>query len=333
MPTRLRLLDGLRGAAAVFAVCAFIVVRAALAGAPSTRPTAATKSSTTRPADQDLAGWWRTEKVGRVSLIKDASGNGHDAKSTAGDVTVEKVGGRLGVRFQPSGAMLSAGTDNAFNFTSDYTVALWAKVASDNADMTLVSKSHSWAIVHGVNRLGGIGFRAMPQTTVPTPCKALDGWVHVAVTFRHKEFLLYIDGKAIGISELETVPLGSPDALLLGAGTGGKDPMDGWLDDVRIYRRALTAADVEALAAGREPASPYTPLAEAEVQRVKDLVKELGAESYARRERAAAELKKMGRRITPLLKQYVDSDDEETAVRVREILGDLPLAAPVEQKK
>jgi len=41
----------------------------------------------------------------------------------------------------------------------------------------------------------------------------------------------------------------------------------------------------------------------------------------------------MGRRITPLLKQYVDSDDEETAVRVREILGDLPLAAPVEQKK
>ena len=89
-----------------------------------------------------------------------------------------------------------------------------------------------------------------PRVIVPTPCKAVEGWVHVAVTFAKRDFLLYVDGKAIGVTELPVVPPPAKGPLVLGAGADGAEAMDGWLDDVRIYHRALTAQEVEALAAG-----------------------------------------------------------------------------------
>jgi hypothetical protein len=148
----------------------------------------------------------------------------------------------------------------------------------------------------------------------------------VAITFRQREFLLYIDGKAIGVMELPVVPLASKAPLVIGSAGGGKSAIDGWLDDVRIYHRGLSATEVEALAAGKEPANPYTPLSAAEEKRVRDLVKGLGADSYPEREKAAQQLKEMGRRIAPLLASYRDSEDVETSVRIKQILGDLPRA-------
>src|SRR5205823_3154437 len=149
------------------------------------------------------------------------------------------------------------------------------------------SGADGWAIVHGIRGIGGIGFVAAPRVIVPTPCKATEGWVHVAVTFHGKEFLLYVDGKAIGVMELPVVPLPSKEPLVLGSPGGGKDVMDGWLDDVRIYRRGLSAAEVEALAAGTEPVNPYKALSAEEERQVLKLIDELGADSYPERERAA----------------------------------------------
>jgi hypothetical protein len=144
------------------------------------------------------------------------------------------------------------------------------------------------------------------------------------VTFHERSFLLYVDGKAIGVTELPSVPLASKAPLVIGAGAGGKKGMDGWLDDVRIYHRALSAEDVEALAAGKEPSNPYVALTPAQSKQVRDLVRELGSDVYAARESAAARLKGMGRKVYPLLREYRDSEDLEVASRIRVILGELP---------
>jgi hypothetical protein len=120
------------------------------------------------------------------------------------------------------------------------------------------------------------------------------------------------------------VPPASKAALTIGSAAAGKSMIDGWVDDVRIYHRGLSATEVEALAAGKEPANPYTALSAAEEKRVRELVKTLGADSYPDREKAAQELKAMGRRIAPLLKSYRDSEDLEISMRIKQILGDLP---------
>lgn len=305
-------------------------------GAPAT---AATTRPTTAPAgarDPDLVGWWRADHVDAAGAV-DLSGKGRPAKAVAGQVAVETVDGRRAFHFARDSKGMTAGADGAFDFTGDFTVALRAKVADGNGDVTLLSKvdpniSSGWAIVHGIRGLGGIGFVAAPQVFVPTPVKANDAWVHVAVTFREREFLLYVDGKQIGIRELDVVPPPAKRDLLFGASPSGRGGMDGWLDDVRIYHRALTAEEVATLAAGREPSSPYTKLAGDEDKAIRALIQQLGAGSYAERESASKRLRDMGRRIYPILRTYRDSEDLEVSSRVRALLGEVPSAGGGDEK-
>jgi hypothetical protein len=317
--------------AALLAALVTFAARAQVKTPSTTRPTTrATATTIPTKIDPDLVGWWRADRAGPDGLI-DLTGKGHVARpmASAGKIAVEQVDGRAGVRFTRDGQGLSAGSDPAFDFTADFTVALRVKLAADTGDVTLLSKADrggaaGWAIVHGIRGIGGIGFVAAPGVFVPTPLKATDGWSHVAVTFHDRDFLLYVDGKQIGIRELEVVPPPAKAALTFGASPQGGGRMDGWLDDVRIYHRALTPAEMEALAAGREPKNPYGKLAPAEEKSVRGLIRQLGADDFAKREAAGASLKQMGRRIFPILKEYRDSDDLEVASRVRDLLGDLP---------
>jgi hypothetical protein len=306
-----------------------IFAAAGAAPAQTSKPAAATTTRVTQPGDPDLVARWSAGSADERAAL-DTSAGARLARPAAGaKVVVEESAGRKGFRLTPNGGGLSVEDDAALNFTSDFTAALRVKLASDQGAVYLVSKrgekgDDGWAIVHGIGGIGGVGFVAAPRVVVPTPVKAIDEWVHVAVTFHDRSFLLYVDGKAIGIMELPSVPLASKAPLVLGAGAGGKKGMDGWLDDVRIYHRALSAEDVEALAAGREPDNPYVPLAPAQTKVVRALVKQLGADEFARREEAAAKLKAMGRKVFPLLKEYREAEDVEVSSRIKAILGELP---------
>jgi hypothetical protein len=321
---KVSLLDGM-------IVLAAVIVAAGAQGAqraPAT--TQATTAPITKPTDPDLFAWWRADRAaaGEIPNLKSTR---TAAKPIAGKVTVETVADHPAIRIGKDARELSAGTDGGFDFSADFTVTLRVKLAADTGDVTLLSKrgangADGWAIVHGITGFGGITFVAAPRVVVPTPCKATEDWVHVAVTFHEKEFLLYIDGKAIGIRELPGVPPASNEPLIFGADAGGKHAMDGWLDDIRIYHRGLTAAEVETLADGKEPANPYTPLSAAEEKDVRAKIAELGGDSYASREKAAAALKAMGRKIYPILREYRDADDLEVGLRVKAILGELPRA-------
>ena len=328
-----KLWDGVVLLVAVFA-CGTLITPAP--GAPAT---AATTRPATAPAgshDPDLVGWWRADHVDATGAA-DLSGKGRPAKAVAGQIAVEHVDGRPAFHFARDSKGMTAGADEAFDFTGDFTVALRAKVADGNGDVVLLSKvepnvGSGWAVVHGIRGSGGISFVAAPQVFVPTPVKANDAWVHVAVTFREREFLLYIDGKPIGIRELDVVPPAAKRDLLFGASPSGRGGMDGWLDDVRIYHRALTADEVATLAAGREPDNPYTKLAGDEDRAIRTLIQQLGAGSYAEREAASKRLRDLGRRIYPILRSYRDSEDLEVASRVRALLGEVPSATGGEEK-
>jgi hypothetical protein len=306
---------------------ALVVVVVAVTTSAAAAASPATTQSSAKEGDPDLVGHWRADHVEKDEAV-DLSGHGRALKPVSGKITVEKVGKRSGFRFTPAGAPLSAGTAEDFDFTSDFTVALWVKLSQETGDVTLLAKrkagSNGWAFVHGIREVGGVGFVAAPRVIVPTPCKAVDDWVHVAVTFHEKQFLLYVDGKAIGIMELPVVPPKSKEPLVVGAGGEKAKPFDGWIDDVRIYHRGLTDKEVEALAAGKEPADPYQPLTKDEEKNVRKLVTQLGDPSYAVREKAAAELRAMGRKIMPLLKTYRDSEDPEVSLRIKGLLGELP---------
>lgn len=107
------------------------------------------------------------------------------------------------------------------------------------------------------------GAQSIPLAEVPA-VKPLR-WNHVAATFDRGLVTLYLDGRQILQARCPATHLvPSPHPLLLGeahSDTGARAYLcSGLLDDVRLYSRALTAAEIAALYARERPGKPVGPL-------------------------------------------------------------------------
>jgi hypothetical protein len=78
-------------------------------------------------------------------------------------------------------------------------------------------------------------------------------WVHVAVTLSGQAATLYVNGTAVGSNSAVFLPpwqLGGTDQNWIGRSQYAADPtFNGLIDEFRIYRGALAAADIAALIA------------------------------------------------------------------------------------
>jgi hypothetical protein len=85
---------------------------------------------------------------------------------------------------------------------------------------------------------------------VITTSTYLDGaWHNVIVTRKGTTYVLYVDGVSIGSSGGTAPTYGR---FYLGASSiYASTNYNGLLDDVRIYSRALTLAEIQTIAAGR----------------------------------------------------------------------------------
>jgi hypothetical protein len=74
----------------------------------------------------------------------------------------------------------------------------------------------------------------------------LNRWVHVATTFDSSEFKIYIDGVLRNSMPVTDLLATGSDPLRLGGNSFWGEYLDGALDDVRVYDRALSAAAIQA---------------------------------------------------------------------------------------
>ena len=96
-----------------------------------------------------------------------------------------------------------------------------------------------------------------------TATLATGAWKHVAVTLAGSTGTLYVDGVQVGQNTSMTLKpssLGSTTQNWIGRSEYSSDPyLDGQIDDFRIYDRALSAAEVQALYGGATPTPTPTP--------------------------------------------------------------------------
>ena len=155
----------------------------------------------------------------------------------------------------PPGILASAG---------EMTIAEWVYLKSNpswqrifdfgqdqNVDMVLVSNN---------NNTGRPRFAI--SLTGPSGAQVIDGpsalptgiWAHLAVVIGPSGGILYVNGQQVGANSsmtLRPADLGSTPNNFFGRSQYASDPyLDGSLDEIRVYDRALTPAQISALAAG-----------------------------------------------------------------------------------
>jgi len=219
------------------------------------------------PASGPLAYYSFDEGMG--SIVHDGSGHGHDGSLLGGDWTsAGRFGGAIRFSSQDGGVGDGILVDPFPQPVKDWSVSFWLLVQS--SDLTDVSTVLSTEIVFtggwevnvdpGDSTFGTLEFAFWAGNSYSTDscaCVALGSWTHIVAVVDGTAFTiqLFHDGVATApVSALGPFILGNP-YLYMGrwGGTTGPRPLVGVLDEVAIFDRTLSTAEIAELYAGVVP--------------------------------------------------------------------------------
>ncbi|MEZ4581650.1 MAG: LamG-like jellyroll fold domain-containing protein [Caldilineaceae bacterium] len=225
----------------------------------------------TRPAGQENLLLHLPLDDGTGSVAADVSGGGHDGTLVNGAAFQAGTGdgSAFAVRFDGVDDRIDVGILDVTG--GGLTVANWFKAASfpgSPDDPRFISQASGTAADDHVFMLGTIGaegaarLRARVKTGGTTATLiategtlATDVWHHAAMTYDGVRLRVYLDGTEVGSMSLSGVVTADPNVpVAVGAQPqgAGNNTFAGLIDDVRIYTRALSAAEIGQLAsAGR----------------------------------------------------------------------------------
>jgi hypothetical protein len=197
----------------------------------------------------DLVAWWGFEDDDAM-LSRDSSTCGFHGLKTA----FATEAGRVGKGFRCTGGSVAHGPHRLFWPEDGITVELWAKPAEPKqSDRWLLNAVGDSRTGYRLGLCDGRVAWQIPQTSwshlLSSPAELPVGqWSHVAATFDNEVMRLYIDG-----SEVASLPRHGPicpseAGLTLGTYSPGHGRAFflGTLDEVKLWSRALTAAEVRA---------------------------------------------------------------------------------------
>jgi len=212
-------------------------------------------------SDPDLLAWYTFASDG-AGVITDASGKGNDASCSPGGTCPAFVSGDG----QPAGSYDFAGNGNyielpnesAFDFTTQFSISLWMRSSNPpNEWAQLVGKGDSaWGIERQqtTNTLSFTTFAPSPDN-MPGSTNVFDGqWHHIAAVYDGSQKTLYVDGQVDAQkSYSQSVSTNNVNVRL---GFNTEYPVgqyDGLLDDLRIFGRPLSQAEIQQIVAGATP--------------------------------------------------------------------------------
>jgi len=222
-------------------------------------------SHTITVSDSGMAGYWKLDEGSGIAT-SDSSGNNNTAALVgppAWSTTVSPT------QYTNSASLSFSGTTNHVSIPktaelqlTTSTIALWLKADADVADYCSIfsdavggsEQSGYRCELHSVSGNFGCfvnGTSRSIQSATPLNDNA---WHHVALVLNKSAGTasIYIDGMQNGAINVELKP--SLQVLYLGQSSNlGIYPFLGLLDDLRIYNRALSAAEINLLAAGGGP--------------------------------------------------------------------------------
>jgi len=197
--------------------------------------------------DPDLVGWWKLDETSGTTAA-DSSAFGGNQGTVRGTTTWTNAGKRSGAFVFDGASKIDIASHPSMALGTKVTIALWVRVDTDVDDARVFCYGHGFNIKLN-NAHPQIEMTAgywVAKSTVAT-----GSWHHIAFTFDAGLVSAYYDGFPVD-PETNTLSagaqLGAEDyAVNLGSTFEDTYAMKGALDDVRLYRRILAAAEVSAL--------------------------------------------------------------------------------------
>jgi hypothetical protein len=165
---------------------------------------------------------------------------------------------KAAVHFDGSDDFVELGVKNLPANNRPQTVAFWFRTAAapgGNAANIAVSLTNGTAsgsrLKMGLHNGAVAAWKSGSDNLVATPAPAINVWHHYAYTFDGTTNLLYVDGVEKNRSTTAPDP-GPVSNARMGSGHNNAENFGGDVDELRVYSRAITAAEVLALSKGDE---------------------------------------------------------------------------------
>ena len=207
-----------------------------------------------------LVGWWKFDET-NGTIAYDSSGNGNDGNLTNGPTwTSGKIGGALSFDGVADRVKIP---HTILDQKLAFTVSLWfnMKMGSDSlyhAFITAANSSNANAFTFEKRPDHNMMIRDMGEDSIST-AKTSDFWTstwrHVTLAKSSLGIVFYLSGEELYSKNYSTATTSvdanglwiGPDQDSVGGGWQSGQSVKGELDDYRIYDRALSAEEVQAL--------------------------------------------------------------------------------------
>jgi len=183
---------------------------------------------------------------GAGSTVTDASGNGNTGTITGATWTGSgRFGGAL--VFNGTSARVTVADTPALRLTTGMTLEAWVKPAVVSSIWRdVIYKGNDNYYLEAMSNIS-----AMPATggsfgtTYGTATLAVNTWTHLAATYDSAALRLYVNGVQVS-SVARTAPITtSTNPLQIGGNSLFGQFFQGTIDDVRVYNRALSQAEIQ----------------------------------------------------------------------------------------
>jgi chitodextrinase len=186
---------------------------------------------------------------GSGTTAADASGNGNTGTlSGAVWTTAGRNGGALS--FDGAGDYVTVADKASLDLGAGATVEAWVYPTSNTGFRSVVAKERGGGgFPYGLETSSGVpdGFVTTTgnATAAATTALAASMWTHLAMTYDGATVRLYVNGGLAASTSVTGALTVSADPLRIGGDVTWAEWFQGRIDDVRVYSRALTAAEVQ----------------------------------------------------------------------------------------
>jgi hypothetical protein len=201
-----------------------------------------------------LVGWWRFDE-GTGSVAGDSSGNGNNGTVHGATWVTGKYGKALS--FNGTSSYVDIPLSNSLKGFTELTISFWAKKTSTVDFAGLVADDYGsgrqWDLLDHTNGVGAtdnicfyITDGVAGDTLLSSHALPIGVWQYVTVVFKGSNFIKFYINGAIDTQKSTTLSQTNPTPVFdHWIGRYSSYYFNGIIDEVRIYNRALSAAEIQ----------------------------------------------------------------------------------------